>query len=633
MKKLLSFMIMLPVFIFGQWTEMFDSGTTLPAGWAIINNGGSNGWTIRTPNLGATQSGANVAGITYNDTAHDDYLITKAIYVQAGISERIAFYVRSGSFLLENYEVLLSTTDQTQGAFSTVLQSEEKASQTWTKKTISLSAYVGQTVYVAIHATDTDQFYLFTDSFIVDAPPTTLPPCTTITLPINGATGVNADGVLNWDMVSSATGYKVKVGTTSGGTDIVNNIDAGDVTTYNIQGTLNAATTYYATIIPYNAVGDATSCTEIFFTTASAPANNDCSNATSLAVSSTGICVNPVSGTTAGATQSTGTTPTCAASGINDDVWYSFTATAATHLVTVNYTDNATATQVYSGSCGSFTAVACTDGGFGNSNVLLQSLTVGQVYYVRVYSSSSTATTASSFSICITSPVAPANDTCDTAIAIPCGGTVEGNNALAANETLPASTCGGTTTTASYKGVWYTVKAHAAGPITISACGAEFDSYLRVYSGSCSGLTCVSDISGVGYADSGCPGANLNNSSILTFNATAGTTYYVLLTGYTAARFGKYTISVTQDCSTMGTSEVKKENNLKAYPNPFADVLNISDISKVESVSIIDLAGRVVKTIDHPTSALRLRDLKQGVYLVTLNMKDGPKQTIKAIKK
>ncbi len=626
-------MIMLPVFIFGQWTEMFDSGTTLPAGWAIINNGGSNGWTIRTPNLGATQSGANVAGITYNDTAHDDYLITKAIYVQAGISERIAFYVRSGSFLLENYEVLLSTTDQTQGAFSTVLQSEEKASQTWTKKTISLSAYVGQTVYVAIHATDTDQFYLFTDSFIVDAPPTTLPPCTTITLPINGATGVNADGVLNWDMVSSATGYKVKVGTTSGGTDIVNNIDAGDVTTYNIQGTLNAATTYYATIIPYNAVGDATSCTEIFFTTASAPANNDCSNATSLAVSSTGICVNPVSGTTAGATQSTGTTPTCAASGINDDVWYSFTATAATHLVTVNYTDNATATQVYSGSCGSFTAVACTDGGFGNSNVLLQSLTVGQVYYVRVYSSSSTATTASSFSICITSPVAPANDTCDTAIAIPCGGTVEGNNALAANETLPASTCGGTTTTASYKGVWYTVKAHAAGPITISACGAEFDSYLRVYSGSCSGLTCVSDISGVGYADSGCPGANLNNSSILTFNATAGTTYYVLLTGYTAARFGKYTISVTQDCSTMGTSEVKKENNLKAYPNPFADVLNISDISKVESVSIIDLAGRVVKTIDHPTSALRLRDLKQGVYLVTLNMKDGPKQTIKAIKK
>ncbi|SFN26850.1 Por secretion system C-terminal sorting domain-containing protein [Chryseobacterium oleae] len=634
MKKLLFFIMMFPVFIFGQWTETFDSGTALPAGWAVINNGGNNSWDIRMPNIDVAHSATNVAGITYNSTAHNDYLITKSINVQAGISERISFYIKSGSTtFLENYEVLLSTTDQTQSAFSTVLQATAKAPAVWTKKTISLSAYTGQTVYVAIHATDTDQLYLFADSFIVDANPTTIPSCTTITLPANGATGVNADGVLNWDMVSSATGYKVKVGTTTGGNDIVNNIDVGDVFTYNIPGLLNAGTTYYVTITPYNLVGDASGCSESSFTTNQVPANDDCTNAVSLPVSSTGTCTNPVSSTTGGATQSTETVPACSDTGINDDVWYSFTATAATHLVTVNYKDNTTATQVYSGACGSLVKVACADGSYGNSNVLLQNLTAGQVYYIRVYSSSSTATIISRFNICVTTPVAPANDTCDTAIAIACGGTVEGNNALAADETLPASTCGGTTTTASYKGVWYTVKANAAGPITISACGTEFDSYLRVYSGSCSAPICVSDASGVGYADGGCPVPNIYDASTLKFNATAGTTYYILLTGYSAARLGKYTISVTQDCSTMGTAEANKESRLQAHPNPFADVLNISDISKVKSVSVVDLTGRLVKTIDNPSSALQLGDLKQGMYLVTLNMKDGSKQIIKAIKK
>ncbi|MDH6253064.1 hypothetical protein M2347_002791 [Chryseobacterium sp. H1D6B] len=84
----------------------------------------------------------------------------------------------------------------------------------------------------------------------------------------------------------------------------------------------------------------------------------------------------------------------------------------------------------------------------------------------------------------------------------------------------------------------------------------------------------------------------------------------------------------------LATSEVSGiKNNIKAYPNPFGDVLNISDISNVRSVFVTDIAGRLVKTIDNPASALQLGDLKSGLYLVTLNMKDGSKQTIKAIKK
>ncbi len=90
----------------------------------------------------------------------------------------------------------------------------------------------------------------------------------------------------------------------------------------------------------------------------------------------------------------------------------------------------------------------------------------------------------------------------------------------------------------------------------------------------------------------------------------------------------------TYQLGNLSTSEVgKTRNEIKVYPNPFSDTLNISDVSKVKSVLITDAAGRVVKTIENPSSVLQLGDLKQGMYLVILDMKDGSKQTVKTIKK
>ena len=84
----------------------------------------------------------------------------------------------------------------------------------------------------------------------------------------------------------------------------------------------------------------------------------------------------------------------------------------------------------------------------------------------------------------------------------------------------------------------------------------------------------------------------------------------------------------------LATNEVKEAKKLiAAYPNPFYDVLNISDVTKVKNVLVSDFSGKLVKTIANPTSALQLGELKQGLYLVTLEMKDGSKQTIKTIKK
>lgn len=436
--------------------------------------------------------------------------------------------------------------------------------------------------------------------------------------------------------VGTSTSTSVYTQVFSGACGTLTSIKCGTAVNTPLTG-LTPGQTYYVRVYNSNTNGStlyANSFNICIGTPPPPPANDDCANAASLSVSSTDAFLNAVNGSTVSATQSSGVTaPTCSPSGINDDVWYSFTATGATHLVHVLYTDNATSTQVYSGTCGALTAMTCFDGAYGNSSVLLQNLVAGQTYYVRVYSSSSTATTTSNFQIAVTTPSPVTNDTCDTAITLACNGTAQGVNALAGDETLPASTCGSSGSTASYKGVWYIVKATENGPITIDACGTQYDAYLRVYTGSCGSLTCFSNTSGVGYADTGCANT-LYNAPTLTFTGVAGTTYYVLLTGYASTRIGNYSISVTQGCSGLATAEVEKKNNeIKAYPNPFVDVLNISDATKVKSASVVDAAGRVVKTIDNPSSTLHLGDLKQGMYLVVLNMKDGSKQTIKAIKK
>ena len=100
-------------------------------------------------------------------------------------------------------------------------------------------------------------------------------------------------------------------------------------------------------------------------------------------------------------------------------------------------------------------------------------------------------------------------------------------------------------------------------------------------------------------------------------------------TGSTFGQVEDYTIQV--NTATQGTSNVDK-NKVSVYPNPFSDVLNISDIKGVRSVSISDVSGRQVKTMK-ASAALNLSDLKTGLYIVTLHMEDGSVKSIKAIKK
>ena len=94
-----------------------------------------------------------------------------------------------------------------------------------------------------------------------------IPNCTNLSMPQNGATEVPLATEITWEEADLADGYRISIGTTSGGTDILDDRDVGQVLGYQPNEELPFDTRIYVTIIPYNTEGDAINCTEQSFST------------------------------------------------------------------------------------------------------------------------------------------------------------------------------------------------------------------------------------------------------------------------------------------------------------------------------------------------------------------------------
>ncbi|RAV28963.1 T9SS type B sorting domain-containing protein [Sinomicrobium soli] len=119
----------------------------------------------------------------------------------------------------------------------------------------------------------------------------TVPDCTVITSPTDGATDVSINTNITWNAIADADGYYISIGTTSGGTDIVDNEDVNG-TTYNLTADFPEDTVIYVSVIPYNSVGNATGCTEISFTTETLATVPDCTVITSPTDGATDVSIN-----------------------------------------------------------------------------------------------------------------------------------------------------------------------------------------------------------------------------------------------------------------------------------------------------------------------------------------------------
>lgn len=241
-----------------------------------------------------------------------------------------------------------------------------------------------------------------------------------------------------------------------------------------------------------------------------APLANDlCSGAISL---NSGPCTN-TAGTLNGATYTDIPTIGCGTAERND-VWYSFVAQTTNPTITLSSTPANSRLQLFSGTCGALTSVAC-----GNTSIVAAGLTIGDTYFIRVYTDPNTPGTATTFNICVTDP-APANNLCGSSILLTsstaCVNTA-GNmfGATLTATTINAPNCG---SAATYD-IWYRFVAQTTNPtITLSSVGASFAGV--------AGLQLLSNNCGGSFTSFFC-----GTTSIAANFLTPGTTYFIRVYG------------------------------------------------------------------------------------------------------
>ncbi len=242
---------------------------------------------------------------------------------------------------------------------------------------------------------------------------------------------------------------------------------------------------------------------------------------------------------------------TCGAAAASRDIWYSFTA-PANGFLTVNTcgtndlggTDTGVdaVLSIHAGCPGDASnqiAGGCNDDAINNlcgnsdngahhDSSLTVALTFGQSVRIRLANYNNA--TPPNKQVKLNVSFAPANDECNTAIAV-----VDGlrswynSNAVSEPPTLLGGACGFTTIN---NDVWYSYVPTCTGSARVSLCGTPFDTLLAVYSGSCGTLgnpIACNDDNGVA-----CTGS----ASSVDFPTVAGQTYLVRAGSYSAGTGG-----------------------------------------------------------------------------------------------
>ena len=257
--------------------------------------------------------------------------------------------------------------------------------------------------------------------------------------------------------------------------------------------TINA--TYYYRV--YNSSTTNPSQTS-FSTCVTDPAPND--NCSGAIVVTPGSNCSPINGDVGNATNSL-------VSGY-EDVWYSFTAAAKTQFFNVTGSGNFNPVIEIYAACPTGAYIKKIDASITNTTTLygfVSGLTIGTIYYYRVYNSSPNTPTVTAFTTCVTNPAT--NDECGGAPLLTTGATCNPVSGDLKNSTYSL--------TLDYEDLWYSFRATATTQFITVSGGGNFDPVIDVYNSCPSGSTLK----------------NLNSSSTTSENGfltglTIGTVYY-----------------------------------------------------------------------------------------------------------
>lgn len=286
MKKITLMLFVLLTFIskgYAQFPEGFEGSSFPPVGWASFV--GSNGlgtaqnWKSNTT-ADYISSGTKSAFVRWESGTggvNEDWLVTPQFTVTAP-NTLLSFYDTQG-FDIDygtSYTIKVSTTSQTNIASFTTINTKTEADLTvlsMSQRAVDLSAYVGQSIYVAfVMAQDDGDNWGIDDVSLL--PNVTAPGCASLTFPADGVVDMQVGPMVTFTWDAPTTGdvpdsYDFYAGTTLPLTtaDLVANF-----TTTSADLTIPSfSTTFYWMVVPKNLGGEATSCVTYSFTSQDPP--------------------------------------------------------------------------------------------------------------------------------------------------------------------------------------------------------------------------------------------------------------------------------------------------------------------------------------------------------------------------
>jgi gliding motility-associated-like protein len=214
-KLLLFFMSLFTFFAFGQLSEGFEGATFPPQNWSILNNGIglTRSWTTTSATgLGWVYAGGKAAIINKEDVSSgiaEDWMVTPLVNVP--VNGQLRFFARSiangeqGSV----YKVKISTTSQTdQASFVDIVTPPytelDIINAPFEQKIIPLTAYVGQSVYIAFVMENDNGDAWIIDNVNVDEqcfPPTAI-----------NSVALSTTANLSWTYTGSTNQFEIEYG-------------------------------------------------------------------------------------------------------------------------------------------------------------------------------------------------------------------------------------------------------------------------------------------------------------------------------------------------------------------------------------------------------------------------------------
>jgi hypothetical protein len=261
------------------------------------------------------------------------------------------------------------------------------------------------------------------------------------------------------------------------------------------------------------------------------PANDNCAGATPVSLGAN-------SGTNASATLD----GSASCGGTGPDVWYTFTAATAGdyQIDTCNTTGFDTVVSLYD-ACGG-TQLACNDdstcAASGLRSTVQKTFAAGETVTIRVAGFSEFTTTGPfvlNVSAITPPPPPPANDDCSGILPIGDGADQPYDTTSATDSGIAIANCVLPVTI--NNDIFYSYTASCTGDVTIDTCGTSYDTVIAVFD-ACGGaqVACSDDSDACG---------EFALQSSLTFSATSGTSYVVVIGSYLTIAEGPGNVSIS----------------------------------------------------------------------------------------